>query len=66
LITNLSIDAAQRPTESPQRPNSLLFVVAHDVAHGGVGACSPTSRCATGGGRSSGVDQWPGVTEAMH
>lgn len=32
-------DAAQRPSESPQRQNLLLFGVAQDVAHGGEQTC---------------------------
>ena len=33
------LDAPQRPTESPQRQNLLLFGVAQDIAHGGERTC---------------------------
>ena len=56
-------DAPQRPAQSPQRQDLLLFlVVAQDVAHAGGGPCPPAGvnvSVATRGGRFSGVHQWP-------
>ena len=57
------LDAPQRPAQSPQRQDLLLFVVLQDVAHPDVGNTrSPAAvnvSAATRGGRFSGVHQWP-------
>ena len=38
------LDAGQRPAQSPQRTDFLLFVVVQDVTHASEGTCVPRLR----------------------